>query len=156
MNDGAARPQAVGDLASRVEQGWERWQRALFRMPADRLANVAVCGEWTAKDLMGHVAVWDAVAIDKVREIQEGIPWQRVATDERNAQEAQARAERSVDEQRAEMLMTHQRLLTALDGALSLPAEKLSQISDVIAEDTWDHYTEHAAEIERWIEDAGT
>lgn len=156
MNDGAARPQAVGKFPTHVEQGWEQWQRALSRMPADRLADAVVCGEWTAKDLMGHIAVWDAVAIDKIREIQEGIPWQRVATDERNAEEAQARAARSVDEQRAEMLMTHQRLLTALDGATALPGEKLSQISDVIAEDTWDHYEEHAAEIERWLENAGT
>ncbi len=121
-------------------------------MPVDELSTALVCGEWTTKDLMGHVAVWDAVAIDKIREIHEGVPWQRIATDERNAREAAARADQPLDAQRAEMQMTHQRLLSALAAVEHLPADTLAQIGDAIAEDTWDHYADHTAELERWLE----
>ncbi|MDP8910236.1 MAG: maleylpyruvate isomerase N-terminal domain-containing protein, partial [Chloroflexota bacterium] len=99
-------------------------------MPVDELSTALVCGEWTTKDLMGHVAVWDAVAIDKIREIHEGVPWQRIATDERNAREAAARADQPLDAQRAEMQMTHQRLLSALAAVEHLPADTLAQIGD--------------------------
>ncbi len=140
-----------GSLTARVEESWQRWQHALARMPADLLAAAAICGEWTAKDLMGHVAVWDAVAIEKIREIHEGVPWQRVDTDERNAREAEARADQPLDAQRAEMQMTHQRLLAALAAAEHLPADTIERIGEAIAEDTWEHYAVHTAELERWL-----
>ena len=138
-------------LTARVEESWQRWQDALGRIPVDQLSTAAVCGEWTAKDLMGHVAVWDAVAIEKIREVHEGVPWQRVATDERNAREAAARADQPLDAQRAEMQMTHQRLLAALAGAERLPADTIERIGEAIAEDTWEHYAVHTAELERWL-----
>lgn len=140
-----------GSLTARVEESWRRWQDALARTPADDLATAAVCAEWTAKDLMGHVAAWDAVAIEKIREIHEGVPRQRVVTDERNAREAAARADQPLDAQRAEMQMTHQRLLSSLAAAEHLPADTLEQIGDAIAEDTWEHYADHTAELERWL-----
>jgi len=138
-------------LTARTEESWQHWLDTLARMPADEVASALVCGEWTTKDLIGHIPVWDAVAIDKIREVQEGVPWQRTAVDERNAREAALRADRTVDEQRAEMQMTHQRLLAALDAASSLSADDLQRVSDVIAEDTWEHYAVHTAEIERWL-----
>ena len=139
-------------LTARVEESWQRWQDALARMPVDELTTARVCGEWTAKVLMGHVAVWNAVAIDKIREIHEGVPWQRIATDERNAREAAARADQPLDAQRAEMQMTHERLLSALGAIEHLPADTLELMRDAIAEDTWVHYADHTAELESWLE----
>ena len=59
----------------------------------------------------------------------------------------------TVAEQTAEMQMTHQRLLAALDAASGLSSDDLQRVSDTIAEDTWEHYAVHTAEIERWLAD---
>ncbi|MBA2276938.1 MAG: DinB family protein [Chloroflexia bacterium] len=143
---------SAASICARIEESWQSWQEVLARMPTDRLADAPVCDEWTVTDLMGHVAVWDAVAVEKIREVQLGTPWKRVATDERNAREAAARSSRSPTEQREEMVSTHDQLLTSLDDAATLPPESLERISDVIAEDTWVHYDDHAAEVRRWLE----
>ena len=148
-----AEPLTIAHMKDLTETSWQRWLDTVARMPADQVDSALVCGVWTTKDLLGHIPVWDAVAIDKIREIQEGVPWERMWTDERNAREAALRADRTVDEQRAEMLMTHQRLLAALDAASSLSADDLQRVSDTIAEDTWEHYAVHTAEIERWLAD---
>ncbi|MDQ4100516.1 MAG: hypothetical protein M3121_08460, partial [Chloroflexota bacterium] len=66
--------------------------------------------------------------------------------------EAAARADQPLESQRAEMQMTHQRLLSALAAVEHLPADTLAQIGDAIAEDTWDHYADHTAELETWLE----
>lgn len=146
-------PVTSATLTALTEASWQRWLDTVARMPADQIDIALVCGVWTTKDLLGHIPVWDAVAIDKIREIQEGVPWHRMAVDDRNAQEAALRAERTVAEQTAEMQMTHQRLLAALDAASGLSSDDLQRVSDTIAEDTWEHYAVHTAEIERWLAD---
>ena len=138
-------------IRERMEWSWRQWQEALERMPSDRLADAAVCGEWTAKDLIGHIAVWDAVAIDKIREVQQGVPWVPEVVDERNAREAEARRQRSLSEQREEMDTTHDRLLAAVDSAATLSSDDLERINAMIAEDTWEHYDDHAGEVVRWL-----
>lgn len=147
-----AEPLTSAHMKDLTEASWQRWLATVARMPADQIDAALVCGVWTTKDLLGHIPVWDAVAIDKIREIQEGVPWERMFTDDRNAREAALRADRSVDEQQAEMLMTHQRLVAVLDAASSLSPEDLQRVSDTIAEDVWEHYAVHTAEIERWLE----
>src|SRR6476660_6556410 len=107
----------IKEIQHLVDQSWQRWLTTVHHMPEDELERAKVCDDWTTKDLMGHVAVWDQVAIDKIREVQEGIPFQHIPFEERNKAEAAARAHHSLDDQRGDMVMTHGRLQAALRGA---------------------------------------
>jgi hypothetical protein len=141
----------IKEMQHLVDQSWQRWLTAVHHMPEAELATAKVCGDWTTKDLMGHVAVWDQVAIDKIREVQEGIPFHQIPFEERNAEEAKARAHYSLDDQRGDMVMTHSRLQSALRGAARETPDKLERIKDWIAEDTWKHYDEHTAQLDAWM-----
>jgi hypothetical protein len=142
----------IQEIQHLVDQSWQRWLTTVHHMPEDQLDVAKVCGDWTTKDLMGHMAVWDQVAIDKIREVQEGIPFHQEETEERNQREAAARSLRSLDDQRGDMVMTHGRLQAALRAASRETPDKLERIKEWIAEDTWAHYDEHTAQFQTWMQ----
>lgn len=141
----------IKEIQRLVDQSWQRWLTAVHHMPEAELSMAKVSGDWTAKDLMGHMAVWDQVAIDKIREVQEGIPFHQKPFEERNAEEAAARANHSLDDQRGDMVLTHGRLQAALRGVAAESPDKLARIKEWIAEDTWNHYDEHSSQLDAWM-----
>lgn len=145
----------IQEIHHLVDQSWQHWLTAVHHMPEDQLETAKVCGDWTTKDLMGHMAVWDQVAIDKIREVQEGIPFHQIPFEERNQREAAERADRSLDDQRGDMVMTHGRLQAALRAASRETPDKLEHIKEWIAEDTWKHYAAHTAQLEAWMQAHG-
>jgi hypothetical protein len=75
-------------------------------------------GDWAAKDLMGHVAFWEELALQTVDAFRGGLT-PRVAqsdTDELNAQNQAEQAAHSATELRARAASAHAALLAALRG----------------------------------------
>jgi hypothetical protein len=65
-----SRDEAVAEL----EDGQRRIDRLLQGLPAEDLIRPATIGggDWSAKDLIGHVATWEEAAIDAVADIRRG------------------------------------------------------------------------------------
>ena len=138
----------------RIERSWTELLAALDGIPAHRIAEAGVSGVWSVKDLMGHVAVWDAHVVAFAKRRLAGAPpaaldWQRL-----NEREAAARAGRSVLEQRDEMERTHEAMLAFVRGLQ--PAElRTKGIRPRIRIDTFEHYAEHARDIRAWRQREG-
>lgn len=137
-----------GELIELTEASWARWLHALDRVPEDQFATPGVCGVWSVKDLLGHIAVWDDVAVRKIGRLDGTEPnGMDEEVDAINAREAAVRADRTGAEQRAEMERNHERLLGALEAASRASDDDLERVRRWIAADTWEHYAEHTAQV---------
>ena len=63
---------SVEEARRRVDASWDGWLAALDGVPAERLIEPGVCGDWSVKDLIGHVAYWDDDALADVERIMKG------------------------------------------------------------------------------------
>jgi hypothetical protein len=133
----------VTEAAGLIDASWNGWIAAIEAVPEDRWSEAGVCGAWSIKDLLGHIAVWDQVCVDYLGDCARGeerekFDWQRL-----NDEAAALRADRGIAQQRAEMDESHHALLGALTTKTSFDPE-------VLGESSWLHYDEHAAQVRAW------
>jgi hypothetical protein len=139
----------------RIEGSWRGLTAALDGIPEERLGEPGAVGEWSVKDVMGHLAFWDEQALLAAeRHLAGQAPvrvddWQAM-----NEREAAARADRSVAEQRAELERAHGLLVALLRSRPPLDPAAVG-LCGCMEEDTYQHYDEHAAEIRAWRERVG-
>lgn len=138
-----------------LEGSWRGLTDALTGIPEERLGEAGAVGEWSVKDLMGHVAFWDDEALAAAERHLAGEPplatrdWQAI-----NEREAAARTGRAAGEQRAEMERAHEAIIGLLRSRPPLDPEAVGLCG--CGEDTTvQHYDEHAAEIRAWRERVG-
>lgn len=86
-----------------------------------RLTTAPVCGPWTAKDVLGHLAAIDIAILDVIADARRGAvlvwPWATYANgDDWNAAMVGARRERSLASVRAEFEQTYLRLVAELQS----------------------------------------
>ncbi len=62
-----------GVLIARIESSWDRWLAAVGACSPEQLNQTSTCGTWSGRDLIGHVAAWDGIAVDKIRGIVAGV-----------------------------------------------------------------------------------
>ena len=145
---------SVEEARRKVDASWDHWLAALWGIPEERLTEPGVCGAWSVKDLIGHVAYWDDDALADVERIMTGVGQASGTADERNAAAAAANAARSLDDLRAEMMRTHEAVVGVLRG-LAPDDPRALRVCREIAEDTWEHYDDHAAEVRAWRQRVG-
>jgi hypothetical protein len=59
-------PHDMQALRGRIDEGWREVLSALDGIPDDRLDEPGACGAWSAKNLMGHMAFWDAYVLEEI------------------------------------------------------------------------------------------
>lgn len=113
----AGGPKAV--LVAALDCAREELKAAAALVP-DRFCDTEpVCGEWTLKDLLGHLADWERFGVDGVRLIAGGqAPEVEEVTDIDgwNAQHVEARREQPCSHVRVDVDATRETLLMELDG----------------------------------------
>jgi hypothetical protein len=136
---------------SRIDQSWRDFLDAVAAIPVERLGEPGVVGQWSIKDLFGHIAFWDSYAVEASRRLVAGEPAAEIDWETMNQREAAARAQRTPDELRAEMDRCHDELLgfirTLRPTDLMIPAVEFR-----IRVDSFDHYADHANEVRAWRE----
>jgi hypothetical protein len=140
-------PQPVRELLPVIDAGWRHWLDSLARVPSDRIAEPGVCGDWSIKDLMGHVAFWDKQVIDDIDAYVANEPPLTDSVEGWNQREAHLRAGSTAESLSSEMHEAHARMLQRLTAVAEIDPK-------IVAVDTWEHYAEHSAEIERWLSSA--
>ena len=139
----------IDETLRRIAASWGRWLESFAGIADDRLSEPGACDGWSVKDLIGHVAYWDADALADIERIMTGGSWQPQDVDARNAAAATANANRGLNELRTEMVRLHDAVVVALRG-LAPDDPRTRQICREIAEDTWQHYDEHTAHVRAW------
>lgn len=114
--------------------------------PAER-ERAGMCGTWSAREVVAHVAGWDEEGHGRIRALLAGpavgVPYDFDAT---NARFVAARAEMSWDETLAELHTNHAQLTAAL---AEVSADALTAEPRFVewVEALTNHFCEHAAEF---------
>jgi hypothetical protein len=149
---GREAPADVHALLARIDEAWRNLFAALDDIPEERMSEAGVIGEWSLKDLFGHLAFWDENAVREIERALASLPRQDNEWQEMNEADHAARRDRTLPEQRAAMHQAHATLVERLESVAGLEA---AAIDASIRPDTYNHYEEHIADIRAWRERVG-
>ena len=149
MDEGMRR--AVEETLAKIDRSWTALIDGIDGVPADRMEEPGVVGEWSVKDVMGHIAYWEAQAMENIHRRAAGEPAREVDWQAINEREATAIRARPLDAVKTELFQTHQHLLDLLR---TLPPTDpiTTDVCAFVSGDTYEHYDEHGAEIRAWRE----
>jgi DinB family protein/mycothiol maleylpyruvate isomerase-like protein len=130
--------------STRYEASYQGVLDAIAHVSAGQRATPGVCGDWSLKDLLGHLAFWDGDLAAELEAKQQGITlptsserdWQVI-----NTEQAANRAGWDWDEVMREVRENHDRLVPLLND----PGENPND------EPIHEHWDEHHAQIESWL-----
>jgi hypothetical protein len=155
MSEETSSREAPGDvhaLLERIEEAWRELFAALDDIPEDRMSDPGVIGDWSLKDLFGHLAFWDEHAVAEIERALAGLPREDNAWQEMNETDHAARQDHTLPEQRAAMHQAHAALVERLEAVAGIEA---APIAEAIRPDTYEHYQDHIKDIRSWRQRAG-
>ena len=138
-----------GELLEREASSWASLMAAVARVPEERLTEPGAVPGWSVADLVWHCGYWVDDAARRIEAIAAGTPepddpesvWQK--TNDEVAEESRAM---SWDEVVTRSEAARERIRAVLSSLSEIPPAAGSEFAD----ETFDHYDEHAAEIERF------
>ena len=141
------------ELLDREASSWEALMAAVARVPEDRRTEPGAVPGWSVADLLWHCGYWVDDAARRIEAIVAGAPepdepeavWQK--TNDEVAEESKAMA---WDEIVSRSEAARDRIRSTLLALSEVPSAAESEF----VEETFGHYDEHAAEIERFASGA--
>jgi hypothetical protein len=151
-------------IVQAIKDNHTQFLAAIAGLDDDALTKRPIIEWWTAKDLMGHMAMWEQVAIKFIAEYrQDGLPKILDMNDDNainayNKREATIRRDWSLTRIRAEFDTAHRDLIAAIETLsdadlarqLSAPWGKGDNLEKLIAINSYKHNPEHIEQIKRW------
>ncbi|MBN9493018.1 maleylpyruvate isomerase N-terminal domain-containing protein [bacterium] len=109
-------------------------------------------GEWSLKDIVGHVATWEAEVLKALRELREGqrpelLDFDEAKINEWNEDRRQRKAELGFQSVYEQLKGGHQRLVDEIDLASDEDIATEGSVYNVLVQSTIDHTVEHWHEI---------
>ena len=107
------------EAAAILEEGQTAVDRLADRVPEEEAVRRGAIGggEWSLKDLLGHLAHWEELALETISRARAAGAITRVAlndVDEENAKDVARKLDWPLDRVRGEARSTHERLLSAI------------------------------------------
>ena len=154
-------PLTVSELLDLVEETFESWMQLLDSAPSDRLEEPGVSGNWSLKDIIAHIT-WHEEQMVEAMEARAliGSEWWELPTHERNAKIYEEHKSAPLQDILDDATATHQQLVhwigTLTDEEVNEPGrfEEMPPdwlFGDILAQNTYNHYGDHAASIARWL-----
>ena len=166
------------EILNSIRSERARLDAALARIPDERMAVPGVTGPWSARDLLAHVMVYERwIAAQVEPALRESLPPKEPGVnmhdmEQRNRAFYRQNKDRPLEDLRAEARQVFARLVAAVEAAseetLNAPVEidAAGNLNPTgwdsptqpaawplwrwIADQTYDHYPEHIAELEAW------
>ncbi len=156
---------AKAEVEREILEAWQALASAVDSFSDAELEQPGVVDGWSAKDLLGHIAFWaqeaarnlELIAASKADEVRR--PGSQRAVDEWNERERRRREGRLLSDIREEWLESFDKAMQAL---AAFPSEKLQEkfegrtVLKLFAEDTYEHYREHLAQLAGWRQELET
>jgi hypothetical protein len=144
----------MSDILERMDAGWQNLLDAVDGIPDERLTEPGASGDWSVKDVLGHVAYWQGRVPFIVERVTSANPAASAGGsgswdfEQINQEQHAKRAGSSLADIREEFFATHESALASLREHPDIdPAS--------VAGNMWDHYDEHAESIRDWRQRAG-
>lgn len=153
----------VAKLAQAVEEGRHAWKALLSQVGESRMEEGGVEGEWSVKDIVAHITWHDREIVKTIqdREVDTGSELWALLTNERNAAIYRENAARPLRDVLDEADAVHGQLMAALQTLSSEDLDdshRYAGLEDdwspwkIIAENTYEHYEDHAQTLKAWLE----
>jgi uncharacterized protein (TIGR03083 family) len=137
-----------------IVAAWEDLHASYAGLTDEQLQEPGVTGDWSVRDVLAHVAVWDSEALNALPGIAAGRRGADYDTyeggvDGFNARKSEELHGMPLDQVRELMDDTHRQLLDYLQelSPADVATSHVEAFRGRLAADTWDHYPEHAAAI---------
>ena len=135
------------EIIGNIERSWDAWTAALNGIPPELTAEPGVCGYFSIKDLMGHIAFWDEQDLARAHKLARGEEVQPNDWTAMNDQEYEQHKDDSIEQQAARMIDAHARLSTDLRTLDRIESLKLYEVCE--------HYAEHSEQVLDWRQSKG-
>lgn len=141
-----------------IVAAWEDLRASYAGLDDEQMLEPGVTGDWSVRDVLAHVAVWDGEALNALPDIAAGRreptedEWEGI--DAFNARKTEELRGMPLDDVRELLDDNHRQLLDYLQGLASegIASENAEAFRERLASDTWDHYPEHTAAIRAFRE----
>ena len=136
------------------------FEAALTGLTPEQMTVPGVMAEWSVKDILGHIAMWESRLVTILYSNERDVPPKmlhgQVEVDKINAESYAEQRERPLDRVLADFHAVHAQLLKRLDKLadrdLSDPRRfkwmEGEPLEKLVAGDTFEHYAEHRPAIE--------
>ena len=150
------------ELIQRIETDWARLQASLDGLSEEQLHTPGVVGEWSVKDILAHIAAWQTRLIAAMFKAEKGLipdtTGGGTTVDKLNAQWYREMKDRSFDQVWEDLDASYHQVLARLENLseqdLVEPKRfkwmKGEPFERYLAGDSYEHYVEHAGQIEAW------
>ena len=143
-------------LKELLDADHERWHTVchlLERFDKDDLEQPGVNGEWSAKDVMAHIAAWHALTTDRLETLRmtgelTSIPNPDTFVDEFNAKNFEDCKDLTTHDVRNMFDASHHRFLEEVSQLAEPLTERVQQI---VASNGHGHYEEHIPQLEAFL-----
>lgn len=143
-------------LLKQLEKAWTALKESYAGLSDSQLMEPGVMGDWSVKDILGHVTTWEEEALKYLPLILTGGRPPRYiqfgGIDAFNAQMAEQKRDMALSDVLRQLDETHRRLLDYLQ---SVPEEHFTletRFRRRLRLDTYSHYPLHAMAIRQWRE----
>lgn len=141
-------------LLQRIETAWSAFNESYAGLPDASLVEPGVVGDWSVKDVLGHVMTWEEEALKYLPVIARGERTPRYASqggiDAFNARVSEEKRSLSLTEVRRQLHETHQRLIEFIEEVPDDQFVTETRFRRRLRYDTYGHYPEHAEAIREW------
>ena len=138
-------------MLEKLAREWDALLETLGRVPEGALEAAGVAGEWSVKDVLGHITTWEEETIKAAEAGRSGLDLPSYGdTDEWNEGDVIKRRSRPTHATLVEMGAVHQRFMSWLEG---LPDDAFSDegLATTVDDESAEHYRDHRGDIERWL-----
>ncbi len=144
-------------VVNKLEQAWMSFKESYTGLTDVQLMENGVLGEWSVKDILAHVNIWEEEALKYLPYILEGKATPRYSTlyggiDAFNAKMVAGRRNLGLNEIRTRLEDTHRRLVEYVQGAPEEQFTLETRFRRRLRLDTYSHYPEHTRAIREWRE----
>ena len=155
------------ELRAELEQSRAALEKLIGDLSEGELLRPAAVGEWSVRDVLQHLSIWEAEAIQFILGFRRGRrpPSERFTgeVDALNAKWHAATRDRPLDRVLADFHAVRKQTLKQIEDLTEdelsrpkpFPWMKGRPLAEWIAEDTYLHEQEHAEQIRRWREGLG-
>jgi uncharacterized protein (TIGR03083 family) len=150
-----------GILLETIQKEREAFEASFADLTPEQMTMPSAMGEWSVKDILGHIAMWESWLVTLLYSIERGVAPKLPRSsdvDKINAQSYAEQRERPEERVVADFHAVHAQLLKRLDVVkerdLTDPQRfswaKGRPLEEFVANNTYEHYAEHRPAIEAW------
>jgi hypothetical protein len=148
------------ELTAKIQAGRQQLDSVLVRIDEERMPLVILHGEWSVKDLIGHLGFWENSVVTLFNTLRAGkTPPPTPELDALNAQILADSRKQSLAEVRRQEKAAYQKVLSLVHDATSaelfdpahFPWTAGRAFEGFISDNTYEHYEEHLPEVLAWL-----